>query len=147
LLFISRVYLKSIILGRFKTETRLCLSISDFHRINYFIQIKIFFFFQVHAKTKSFLCKRILAQQWKPVWSVGSILTGLLSFMLEDTPTTGSIESTVAIKKILAKKSYQTNLQNPLFVGNISIFNFFSFLIFFSNSNFIYLFSFFFFFK
>jgi len=72
--------------GRFKTNTRLCLSISDFH-----------------------------PQSWKPVWSVSSILTGLLSFMLEETPTTGSIESTVGTKKILAEKSWKTNLEDPIF--------------------------------
>ncbi|CAG7831905.1 unnamed protein product [Allacma fusca] len=38
--------------GRFKTNTRLCLSISDFH-----------------------------PDTWNPAWSVGTILTGLLSFM------------------------------------------------------------------
>jgi len=72
--------------GRFKTNTRLCLSISDFH-----------------------------PQSWKPIWSVSSILTGLLSFMLEDTPTTGSIESTLSAKKILAEKSWKTNLEDPIF--------------------------------
>ncbi|KAG0724795.1 Ubiquitin-conjugating enzyme E2 J2 [Chionoecetes opilio] len=38
--------------GRFKTNTRLCLSISDFH-----------------------------PDTWNPAWSVATILTGLLSFM------------------------------------------------------------------
>lgn len=46
---------------------RLCLSISDFH-----------------------------PDQWNPSWSVSTILTGLLSFMLETTPTTGHIVSTDA---------------------------------------------------
>jgi ubiquitin-conjugating enzyme E2 J2 len=44
---------------------RLCLSISDFH-----------------------------PDTWNPAWSVSTILTGLLSFMLETTPTAGSMEST-----------------------------------------------------
>jgi ubiquitin-conjugating enzyme E2 J2 len=39
--------------GRFKTNTRLCLSMSDFH-----------------------------PETWNPMWSVSSILTGLLSFMV-----------------------------------------------------------------
>lgn len=39
--------------GRFKTNTRLCLSISDFH-----------------------------PDTWNPSWSVSTILTGLLSFMV-----------------------------------------------------------------
>jgi ubiquitin-conjugating enzyme E2 J2 len=45
--------------------SRLCLSISDFH-----------------------------PDTWNPAWSVSTILTGLLSFMLETTPTAGSMEST-----------------------------------------------------
>lgn len=40
-------------LFRFKTNTRLCLSISDFH-----------------------------PDTWNPAWSVSTILTGLLSFMV-----------------------------------------------------------------
>ena len=39
--------------GRFQTNTRLCLSISDFH-----------------------------PDLWNPAWSVATILTGLLSFMV-----------------------------------------------------------------
>lgn len=39
--------------GRFKINTRLCLSISDFH-----------------------------PDTWNPAWSVSTILTGLLSFMV-----------------------------------------------------------------
>ncbi|KAK4880548.1 hypothetical protein RN001_008694 [Aquatica leii] len=42
--------------GRFKTNTRLCLSISDFH-----------------------------PDTWNPAWSVSAILTGLLSFMKSPT--------------------------------------------------------------
>jgi len=58
--------------GRFKTNTRLCLSISDFH-----------------------------PDTWNPAWSVATILTGLLSFMLESTPTLGSTETTSIEKKNL----------------------------------------------
>eukprot|EP00106_Octopus_bimaculoides_P020961 XP_014788403.1 PREDICTED: ubiquitin-conjugating enzyme E2 J2-like [Octopus bimaculoides] len=50
--------------GRFKCNTRLCLSISDFH-----------------------------PDTWNPAWSVSTILTGLLSFMLEKSPTLGSLET------------------------------------------------------
>ena len=42
--------------GRFKTNSRLCLSISDYH-----------------------------PDTWKPAWSVSTILTGLLSFMVNYT--------------------------------------------------------------
>uniref|UniRef100_A0A3B4T1W8 Ubiquitin-conjugating enzyme E2 J2 n=1 Tax=Seriola dumerili TaxID=41447 RepID=A0A3B4T1W8_SERDU len=50
--------------GRFKCNTRLCLSITDFH-----------------------------PDTWNPAWSVSTILTGLLSFMVEKGPTLGSIET------------------------------------------------------
>lgn len=43
---------------------RLCLSITDFH-----------------------------PDTWNPAWSVSTILTGLLSFMVEKGPTLGSIET------------------------------------------------------
>lgn len=72
--------------GRFKTNTRLCLSISDFH-----------------------------PDTWNPTWCVGTILTGLLSFMLETTPTLGSIESTQYEKQQYAKKSLAYNLKNQHF--------------------------------
>ncbi|TMW42083.1 hypothetical protein DOY81_012837, partial [Sarcophaga bullata] len=73
--------------GRFKTNTRLCLSISDFH-----------------------------PDTWNPTWCVGTILTGLLSFMLESTATLGSIETSTYEKQQLAKKSLAFNLKNPHFV-------------------------------
>jgi len=73
--------------GRFKTNTRLCLSISDFH-----------------------------PDTWNPAWSVGTILTGLLSFMLETSPTLGSIETSEAEKKSLALKSIEFNLKDKVVV-------------------------------
>lgn len=73
--------------GRFKTNTRLCLSISDFH-----------------------------PDTWNPAWSVGTILTGLLSFMLETSPTLGSIETSEAEKKSLALKSIDCNLKDKVVV-------------------------------
>ncbi|EDV91527.1 ubiquitin-conjugating enzyme E2 J2 [Drosophila grimshawi] len=72
--------------GRFKTNTRLCLSISDFH-----------------------------PDTWNPTWCVGTILTGLLSFMLESTPTLGSIESSNYDKQLYAQKSLAFNLRNANF--------------------------------
>jgi len=69
--------------GRFKTNTRLCLSISDFH-----------------------------PDTWNPAWSVGTILNGLLSFMLEKSPTLGSIETSDAEKRRLAIKSLEFNLKD-----------------------------------
>jgi ubiquitin-conjugating enzyme E2 J2 len=71
--------------GRFKTNTRLCLSISDFH-----------------------------PDTWNPAWSVGTILTGLLSFMLEKSPTLGSLETNDLEKKSLAYKSIEFNLKDKV---------------------------------
>lgn len=73
--------------GRFKTNTRLCLSISDFH-----------------------------PDTWNPAWSVSTILTGLLSFMLEESPTLGSITTTAETKKRLAQSSLSFNVADKMFV-------------------------------
>lgn len=83
--------------GRFACNTRysevrfnyfrLCLSISDFH-----------------------------PDTWNPAWSVATILTGLLSFMVEDTPTMGSITTTTNDKKMFAKDSAEYNLKDQIFV-------------------------------
>lgn len=62
--------------GRFKENTRLCLSMSDFH-----------------------------PDTWNPSWSVSTILTGLLSFMTDDEQTSGSIITSDAHKRMLARSS------------------------------------------
>ncbi|GAB9470487.1 hypothetical protein Gpo141_00007731 [Globisporangium polare] len=72
--------------GRFKTNQRLCLSMSDFH-----------------------------PETWNPMWSVSSILTGLYSFMLENQPTLGSITTTDAQKRKFATASLETNCTNATF--------------------------------
>lgn len=72
--------------GRFKTNTRLCLSISDFH-----------------------------PDTWNPAWTVASILTGLISFMVETSPTQGSIETTSQAKRAFAQQSLHFNLNDSLF--------------------------------
>lgn len=72
--------------GRFKVNTRLCLSISDYH-----------------------------PDTWNPAWSVATILTGLLSFMVEKTPTYGSVETSDYEKRQLALKSHEFNLKNKTF--------------------------------
>ena len=72
--------------GRFQTDTRLCLSISDFH-----------------------------PDTWNPSWTVSTILMGLTSFMNENTPTYGSIQTSVQERKALARKSKRFNLRNPKF--------------------------------
>lgn len=72
--------------GRFKTDTRLCLSISDFH-----------------------------PKDWNPIWNAGTILTGLLSFMVGTDQTHGSVETSNTHKKELAKKSHRFNLTQPYY--------------------------------
>lgn len=72
--------------GRFQPRTRLCLSISDFH-----------------------------PETWNPLWSVGTILIGLYSFMGEDSPTYGSIVTDVATKRKAANESLQFNCNNKIF--------------------------------
>ncbi|KAF7696218.1 ubiquitin-conjugating enzyme E2 J2 [Silurus meridionalis] len=72
--------------GRFKCNTRLCLSITDFH-----------------------------PDTWNPAWSVSTILTGLLSFMLEKGPTLGSVETSDFTKRQLASQSLAFNLKDRVF--------------------------------
>ncbi|ORY28661.1 UBC-like protein [Neocallimastix californiae] len=79
--------------GRFKTNFRLCLSMSDYH-----------------PKT------------WNPAWSVSTILTGLLSFMLEDTPTTGSIVTSKKDKINFALKSKEYNRNDQKFRSKLHFF-------------------------
>lgn len=72
--------------GRFECNKRLCLSMSDFHE-----------------------------ESWNPSWSVATILTGLLSFMTGEEPTTGSIVTSETTKRRLAKESRATNRANGVF--------------------------------
>ncbi|XP_072522577.1 ubiquitin-conjugating enzyme E2 J2-like isoform X2 [Salminus brasiliensis] len=72
--------------GRFKCNTRLCLSITDFH-----------------------------PDTWNPAWSVSTILTGLLSFMVEKGPTLGSIETSDCTKRQLSAQSLAFNLKDKVF--------------------------------
>eukprot|EP00736_Rhodelphis_marinus_P012694 Rmarinus@m.6265 len=73
--------------GRFHTNTRLCLSISDFH-----------------------------PETWNPMWSVGSILSGLLAFMMSDQSTVGSVSHcSTALKRKYATDSLSFNLKNETF--------------------------------
>jgi ubiquitin-conjugating enzyme E2 J2 len=72
--------------GRFVTDRRLCLSMSDFH-----------------------------PETWNPMWSVSTILTGLYSFMLETAPTAGSIETTILQKRKYAYQSLDHNVRDKVF--------------------------------
>jgi ubiquitin-conjugating enzyme E2 J2 len=72
--------------GRFAVNTKLCLSITDYH-----------------------------PESWNPMWSVGTILTGLLSFMYDNQPTTGSITTSKVEKQRLARESLAYNAKNATF--------------------------------
>ena len=72
--------------GRFQSNTRLCLSMSDYH-----------------------------PESWNPSWSVASILTGLQSFFYENTATTGSVACSARERRALAAASAAFNEKNPTF--------------------------------
>ncbi|KAJ6580760.1 ubiquitin-conjugating enzyme/RWD-like protein [Mycena capillaripes] len=72
--------------GRFHPDKKICFSMSDFH-----------------------------PGSWNPAWSVATILTGLLSFMLSDEMTTGSVTSTDAHKRAFAARSHAWNIAQPRF--------------------------------
>ncbi|RKP05472.1 ubiquitin-conjugating enzyme/RWD-like protein, partial [Thamnocephalis sphaerospora] len=72
--------------GRFQTNTRLCLSMSDFHPAH-----------------------------WNPSWSVATILNGLLSFMVGEESTTGSVRTSETDKRWLAARSRAYNRNHRLF--------------------------------
>ncbi|KAL1922737.1 uncharacterized protein VTP21DRAFT_9113 [Calcarisporiella thermophila] len=72
--------------GRFQVNTRLCLTMSDFH-----------------------------PSSWNPSWSVATILNGLLSFMLSNEVTTGSINTSDDDKRIYAARSHAFNRASAKF--------------------------------
>ncbi|XP_011499227.1 PREDICTED: ubiquitin-conjugating enzyme E2 J2-like [Ceratosolen solmsi marchali] len=72
--------------GRFKVNTKLCLSISDYH-----------------------------PDTWNPAWSVSTILIGLLSFMIESSSALGAINTPDYEKKIYAAQSLEYNLKDKWF--------------------------------
>ncbi|KAJ6471877.1 UBC-like protein [Mycena sanguinolenta] len=72
--------------GRFHPDKKICFSMSDFH-----------------------------PGSWNPAWSAATILTGLLSFMLSDEMTTGSVTSSEAHKRAFAARSHAWNIAQPRF--------------------------------
>ena len=46
------------------------------------------------------------------MWSISTILMGLYSFMMDNKPTTGSIETSVAAKRKFALDSLEYNVKN-----------------------------------
>mmetsp|Transcript_20249 Transcript_20249/g.29071 ORF Transcript_20249/g.29071 Transcript_20249/m.29071 type:complete len:216 (-) Transcript_20249:189-836(-) len=72
--------------GRFQERVRLCLSMSDFH-----------------------------PELWNTSWSVSTILIGLHSFMMEETPTAGSVVTSSRMKRAYAAKSLAFNCKDKNF--------------------------------
>lgn len=68
--------------GRFETGKDICLSNSSFH-----------------------------PEQWSPMWGVGTILTGLVSFFVTDEVTSGSIQESDEVRRDLARKSRRYNVE------------------------------------
>lgn len=63
--------------GRFKPNAKICMNYSDFH-----------------------------PETWSPMWSVSTVLHGLLAFMLDSSPAVGVIQTTSAEKRALAAASW-----------------------------------------
>jgi len=73
--------------GRFAPNAKLCMSMTDFH-----------------------------PESWNPLWSVGTILTGLLSFMHDEAQaTTGAIVTSAEEKRRLAAGSMAANARSAAF--------------------------------
>ena len=74
--------------GRFKTNTRICLSMSDFH-----------------------------PETWSPSWNISSVLVGLVSFMITDEITTGCERRSDEERRKYAAQSFAYNMNTPMFVN------------------------------
>ena len=72
--------------GRFEINKRVCLTISDFH-----------------------------PESWSPLWTVGSILTGIVSFMNSDEMTTGGLASSSKERKAFALASAAYNAKDLVY--------------------------------
>ena len=66
--------------GRFEIDTRICLSMSDFH-----------------------------PKEWNPLWNTEKILLGLVSFMAEEDIATGTVKATPQERQALAANSHAFN--------------------------------------
>lgn len=78
--------------GRFQINTKLCMSMSDFH-----------------------------PESWNPMWSISSIIQGVQSFMASSELTTGGIKSPESERKKLAgfSMAYNNKMFPNLFDGDI----------------------------
>lgn len=72
--------------GRFQPGEKICFSFSDYH-----------------------------PEAWNPIWHVATILHATMSFMNEESSTTGSINASLAERRRLAAKSLGSSCKNPTF--------------------------------
>lgn len=54
-------------------------------------------------------------ESWNPLWSIGTIITGLYSFMVESGQTVGSIDTTDEQKRKFARQSLEYNVHDSMF--------------------------------
>ena len=80
--------------GRFEPKARICLTISDYH-----------------------------PESWNPVWKVESIMMGLISFMLSEDTSVGTVNSSEGQKKKFAKESLNWNIKTNKTGGFAKIFD------------------------
>jgi ubiquitin-conjugating enzyme E2 J2 len=73
--------------GRFKTDTRLCLSMSDFH-----------------------------PDHWNPNWTLSSLLYGILFALLDDEDLIGTVDTDDTQKRMYARESLAFNSRSPAFL-------------------------------
>ena len=79
--------------GRFQTNARICLSISDYH-----------------------------PESWNPVWPVSSVIVGLISFFTTEDNTVGSISTSHAERERIAKASKEKIKNHPVFKSHFKDF-------------------------
>ncbi|GJQ13706.1 hypothetical protein GpartN1_g5497.t1 [Galdieria partita] len=72
--------------GRLQTDTRLCLSMSDFH-----------------------------PETWNPLWSTAAVLNGLLSFMVSEETSMNTLKTSLQERRRLALLSHRFNAQSKTF--------------------------------
>jgi len=72
--------------GCFDTSVKVCLTMSDYH-----------------------------PETWNPLWSVSSILTGLVSHMADPKATMLTVANSDETKRRYARASHKFNLRDPLF--------------------------------
>jgi len=63
----------------------------------------------------SALTGHLSAESWNPVWSVGTIIQGLISFMSSEDVTAGSITTDNQLRRQLASSSLKYNVKNRKF--------------------------------